>query len=88
MYMQSLIVLGLPGLLIFGGLMIAPFFFVRRLAQRMWFLVFLLVSFLFMIQESALQTQAGVIFFTFFTCIYWQAVKRPSNLQILQPAKR
>jgi O-antigen ligase len=78
MYLQSLVMLGIPGLMVFLVIMIAPFFFLRKSRHQRFFFVFFAVSALFMIQESALQTQAGVIFFTYFSCIYWQAVKRPS----------
>ena len=88
MYMQSLIMFGVPGLVVFMLIMISPFFYVSKVEHRRWFLVFHIVSFLFMIQESALQTQAGVIFFTFFSCIFWQAVKRPSKPENLPTAKR
>ena len=87
MYLQSLIVLGIPGLLLFLGMMMAPFFFVSRMRPRGWFLCFHIIAFCFMMQESALQTQAGVIFFTFFSCIYWQAVKRASNPENLPRQK-
>jgi O-antigen ligase len=79
MYMQSLVMLGVPGIIIFLVIMVAPFFFLIKTPHGRFFFIFFAVSLLFMVQESALQTQAGVIFFTFFSCIYWQAVKRPSN---------
>jgi O-antigen ligase len=88
MFMQSLVMFGIPGLVVFMLMMITPFFHVIKVADRQWFFVFFMASFLFMIQESALQTQAGVIFFTYFSCIFLQAVKKMVKGEKLTNRKR
>ncbi len=71
MYIQSLYMLGIPGLAVFLVMMFAPFIALRRIREKTIFFLFQLTAVLFMMQESALQTQAGIIFFTFFSQILW-----------------
>jgi len=71
MYIQSLFMLGIPGLAVFLALMFAPFFALRRVREKTIFFIFQLTAVLFMMQESALQTQAGILFFTFFSQVFW-----------------
>jgi len=71
MYLQSLLMLGIPGLLCFLLIIIAPFFCVKKIENKTVFILFQIVSALFMLQEAALQTQAGIIYFTFFSQIFW-----------------
>lgn len=74
MYLQILMMLGIPGLLLFLLMIFSPFLYFRAMGDwQLWF-VFHLVSCLFFIQESALQTQAGIIYYTFFSIICWQVV--------------
>jgi O-antigen ligase len=79
MYIQSLYMLGIGGLLIFLLIILVPFPFIWNLRERGLFLVFHISSAVFMIQESALQTQAGIIYFTFFSILiirlYYSTVK-------------
>jgi O-antigen ligase len=67
MYLQILMTLGLPGLLVFLLMTLLPFSLVRNIKSGGAFLVFLVASLLFMQQESVLQTQAGVVYFIFFS---------------------
>lgn len=75
MYLQSLIMFGIGGAIVFILIAFGPLFYLRR-AQAAWFFgAFHIVSILFMMQESALQTQAGIIYYCFFTAIFWSGVK-------------
>jgi O-antigen ligase len=67
MYLQILMTLGLPGLIVFLLMTLLPFALVRNIKSGGAFLVFLVASLLFMQQESVLQTQAGVVYFIFFS---------------------
>ncbi|WP_165836394.1 O-antigen ligase family protein [Taibaiella soli] len=84
MYLQSLLMLGIPGLLCFLAIVIVPFFCFKKIENKTVFVLFQIVSALFMLQEAALQTQAGIIYFTFFSQIFWNlyypTVKNRSKL--------
>ncbi|RYD58742.1 MAG: hypothetical protein EOP56_03915 [Sphingobacteriales bacterium] len=71
MFLQSLVMLGIPGLLVFALIVLLPFFYLGRTPFGYVFLPFFLSSFLFMIQEAALQTQAGSLYYTLFSSIFW-----------------
>ncbi len=71
MYIQTLYMLGIPGLAVFLLMMFSPFAALRHIREKTIFFLFQLTAVLFMMQESALQTQAGIIFFTFFSQILW-----------------
>jgi O-antigen ligase len=75
MFMQSFLGLGIPGLLLFSLIVFLPFTALRRAPNNNFFLLFHCCSILFMLQESALQTQAGIVFYSFLSVIYWKAVK-------------
>ena len=70
MYLQVLMTLGIPGLLIFLLIVLTPFSWLKRLKNKEVFLIFLVSYLLYMMQESALQTQAGVVYFTFFYQVF------------------
>lgn len=71
MYMQSLIMLGIPGLFTFILISFLPLFTLVNLDNRKIFFLFHISIICFMMQEAALQTQAGVIYYTFFSAIFW-----------------
>ncbi len=71
MFVQTLLMLGLLGLATFCVLVLSPFFVFRTVHDSVAFALFFLVSALFMLQESALQTQAGIVYFTLFAAIFW-----------------
>lgn len=72
MYLQSLMMLGIPGLLTFLVMLFSPFLALHRLKEKNIFIILSVSALFFMFQESALQTQAGIVFFTFFSQILWQ----------------
>ena len=71
MCFQSLIMLGIPGLTCFLFIIILPFFYLKHIKYKYLFFIFNFVSLLFMLQESAFQTQAGIIYYTFFSQVFW-----------------
>ncbi len=71
MYIQSLIMLGIPGLICFLFIIVLPFFYLKQIEYKYLFFIFNIVSLLFMLQESAFQTQAGIIYYTFFSQLFW-----------------
>lgn|GEM_PF-674092 len=79
MYMQTLVSLGIPGLLLFCYLVGWPLGLLRlRWQEKLPLFLVLAVAALFMLQEAALQTQAGIVFYLFCSvAIYnrYQAVK-------------
>ncbi|WP_276132364.1 O-antigen ligase family protein [Polluticoccus soli] len=71
MFLQSFLMIGLPGLLLCMIIILSPFLYVRKIIYSSLFFIFHLVGFAFMMQESALQSHAGVIYYCFFTQIFW-----------------
>ena len=72
MYLQSLLCLGTLGLFFFVLVMLTPFFFIKYMgAYKDMFLIFHVLCFVFMMQESALQVQGGTVFYSFFSQIFW-----------------
>lgn len=69
MYLQSLYMLGIPGLLVLCSIIFIPLFFKLEKTIKILGLTFILTSSAFMFIEAALQTQAGIIFFTFFVLL-------------------
>jgi hypothetical protein len=69
--MQSLLMLGLQGLLVFVLIVVLPFFYIKGTEAGTVFIMFQVTAALFMLQESALQTQAGIIYFCFFSQVFW-----------------
>ncbi len=80
MYLQTVIALGLPGLLVFLVLIFSPFFLLRRVEDKRTFFIFHFSACAFMLQESIFQTQAGIIYYTFFSVIFWQIAYKKKAL--------
>lgn len=70
MYIQTLLMLGLPGLFTFILIVISPFLLLKNVQFKPIISCFTISTLFFMVQESALQTQAGIIFFTFFSVTF------------------
>lgn len=75
MYLQTLFTAGIPGLLLLLSIALYPVFAPRRSASAWLSTAFHIIAIAFMFQESALQTQAGVVFYCFFYAIFYGAVK-------------
>ncbi len=71
MYLQSLIMVGIPGLILFIMLVFSPFLYIKYNELGSLILIFNLIACIFMIQESSFQTQAGIIYYSFFSMLFW-----------------
>ena len=71
MFIQTLVMIGIPGLAVFLAISILPLFFIHKVRPYQPFLVFHITSVLFMMQEAVLQTQAGIFFYIFISSIFW-----------------
>jgi O-antigen ligase len=74
MYLQSLMMLGLPGLFVFILILFYPFTLVKYLNEKAILVFFNCSIIIFMIQESAFQTQAGIVFYTIFSMVFYSYV--------------
>jgi O-antigen ligase len=83
MYLQAILALGIPGLVVFLCLVLSPFFFLSQSGDKRSWLIFHFSACAFMLQESIFQTQAGIIHYAFFSVIFWQAVHRKKATQSL-----
>ena len=72
MYIQELFMLGIIGLLTFLFILCRPLFFQFTNPYKWLFWSFQLTSMAVFFIESALQTQAGIIFFSFFSMLFLQ----------------
>ncbi len=80
MYMQAFMMLGLTGFLIMLLIAFTPFLYINKSQNINTFLIFFIASCMFFIQEAALQTQAGIIYYSFFSSIYWNMVYKKLNI--------
>lgn len=71
MFIQNLVMLGIPGLIVFLFICVMPFFYIFKVTPYQPFLVFHISSILFMMQEAVLQTQAGIFFYIMMSSIFW-----------------
>ncbi len=74
MFLQTLIMIGIVGLIPFLGMVFLPYFSLPGFPLWPAFSVFLGISFFFLMQESCLQSHAGVIYFSFFSSLFWAAL--------------
>lgn len=81
MFLQSLLMIGLPGLILFTMIVFAPFRKIRKIQiHKGIFIIFNITAILFFLQEAALQTQAGIIYYSFFVSLFWN-VYYSSNIK-------
>lgn len=71
MYLQTLVMIGITGLLVFLLIVFMPVFYIHKMKPYQPFLVFHITSILFMMQEAVLQTQAGIFFYILFSSMFW-----------------
>jgi hypothetical protein len=71
MYLQTLMMIGIPGLLCLLTIVLLPLFYLKGLDNYLIFLAFFISGIMFMCQESVLQTQGGLVYYTFFSVIFW-----------------
>ncbi len=86
MYLQTLMMLGIPGLFTFLVILIAPLIFIKFKEEKRIYYLFFISIIIFMFQESALQTQAGIVYSTYFYMViysYVQSTYRKENITII-----
>jgi O-antigen ligase len=71
MFLQSLLMIGIPGLILFSIIIFMPFFHIRQIRYKLVFLIFHVSVFAYMLQEAALQSQAGIVYYSFFAQVFW-----------------
>lgn len=71
MFLQVLLMIGLPGLLLYIILSLSPLFALRGMEFRHIFFIFHVSMLFFMFQEAILQTQAGIVYYSVFCMIFW-----------------
>lgn len=85
MYLQTLMMLGVPGLLLFLFMVLSPLAYIwKNDYAALSFLFHAIVGILFL-QESSLQTQAGVIFFSFFAMLIYNYCNTTKERKTLIP---
>jgi O-antigen ligase len=72
MFLQCLLMIGVPGLLIFILISFGQIFSWWKLRPTIDFYLFHIIAISFMMQEAALQSQAGNIFYVFFYWVLWR----------------
>lgn len=70
MYLQSLLMVGILGIITLLTITIYPYLYLNKLRLYPFFLAFHVSSFFFMMQESMLQTQAGIVYYALFYSIF------------------
>ena len=80
MYIQTLVMLGIPGLIIFLLLVLAPVIYIYKVYPYQPFLIFHGTSLIFMMQEAVLQTQAGIVFYILISTIFWNLYYTQKNI--------
>lgn len=80
MYLQSLMATGIFGLLLFLSMLILPIVLAVKTKNTV-LLLFQLLAALFMLHESALQTQSGVVFYSFFSALLIKQTLNPTNIK-------
>jgi hypothetical protein len=71
--------LGIPGLSILLLLIFMPLRYPLPKPFKLFSVIFIVTSALFMFIEAALQTQAGIVFFTFFSTLMAKVLYSASN---------
>jgi O-antigen ligase len=85
MYLETLLMIGIPGLVLFLLIMFNPLIYIKKTDYRAVFIIFFVVAILFMMQEASLQTQAGIIYYTFFAQIFWNiyySAEQEKNMRV------
>lgn len=70
-YIQILLGSGIVGLLYFMFILLYPLNKIKDLATYLLFILFILLMFVNMLTESMLETQSGIIFFSFYISLFY-----------------
>ena len=79
MFFQVLMMIGIPGLLLYIIMVFSPLLALRVMEYRHIFFVFHVSMLFFMFQEAIFQTQAGIVFYSVFSMIFWNLKYRNDN---------
>ena len=71
MLLQVLLAVGIGGVLLLGWMLLSPVFRTLPGSEGLLWLTLAITFALFMLQEAALQTQAGIVPFAFFSNLFW-----------------
>ncbi|MGN6568158.1 MAG: O-antigen ligase family protein, partial [Flavipsychrobacter sp.] len=71
-FLQIFMMLGVAGIFIFSLFIFMPFFYLKQVPDKNIFLLFNISFLLIILQESALQTQAGIIYYLFILNVFWR----------------
>jgi hypothetical protein len=85
MYLQTLEMIGIPGVICLFLILILPFFSIKYVKNKGTFYIFQATGMLFMMQESVLQTQAGIIYFSYFSIVFWSFYYSQKNQKEIPP---
>src|SRR5690606_134886 len=80
MYIQTLVMLGIPWLISFLLLVLSPLIYIYNVYPDQPFLIFHGTSLIFMMQEAVLQTQAGIVFYILISTIFWNLYYTQKNI--------
>ena len=82
MYLEILIMLGIPGVLCLLIIVFSPFFYYKNKKYRPFFLLFCTIAAIFLFQEAAFQTEAGTVFYVLFMQIFISIYYSTTELEI------
>jgi O-antigen ligase len=71
MYLQTVLMVGILGLIPLVFMVFAPFYKINETNLGFAYIIFLVSSSIFMFQESIFQSQGGILYYTFFSMIFW-----------------
>ena len=77
--------LGIGGLLVFLLIIFSPFAYFRGFDNKIIIFLFSLTMAALMMQESSLQTQAGIVFYAFFSMIFCNYAYSERRHKAMQP---
>lgn len=81
-YLQTLMMTGISGLLMLLLIVFMPFLHMHIVPNHLVFLLFFAVNAIFMMQESTIQTQAGIVFLSFFSNVFWNVYLTSSKEEL------
>lgn len=79
MFFQVLMMIGIPGLLLYIIMVFSPLLALQGMEYRHIFFVFHVSMLFFMFQEAIFQTQAGIVFYSVFSMIFWNLKYKNDN---------
>lgn len=87
MYLQIFMMLGIIGIVPFILIVFSPFMYISHFDYKIILFLFAFIMIFLMMQEASLQTQAGIVFYTFFSMVFYNHACE-SRGQSVQKAKQ